>query len=137
MRFCRPTCLSTYAPVSYTHLRSYPITPTYAGKLYIDFAQQVLLSESQINRKIGSVVSNPRMRIRIGISPSKSVLIMPELINSILKEFPDCIISLEDSKDENSLFAMLENNEIDVMIGSPHQNTIKYKSCLLYTSRCV
>lgn len=53
---------------------------------------------------------------------------MPELINSILKEFPDCIISLEDSKDENSLFAMLENNEIDVMIGSPHQNTIKYKS---------
>ncbi len=108
--------------------KSYPITPTYAGKLYIDFAQQVLLSESQINRKIGSVVSNPRMRIRIGISPSKSVLIMPELINSILKEFPDCIISLEDSKDENSLFAMLENNEIDVMIGSPHQNTIKYKS---------
>lgn len=108
--------------------KSYPITPTYAGKLYIDFAQQVLLSESQINRKISNTVSNPRMRIRIGISPSKSVLIMPELLHSILEEFPDCIISLEDSKSENDLFALLENNEIDVMIGSPIRNNLKYKS---------
>lgn len=108
--------------------KSYPITPTYAGKLYIDFAQQVLLSESQINRKISSTISNPRMRIRIGISPSKSILIMPELIHSILEEFPDCIISLVDNRDENGLFSMLENNEIDVMIGSPTDNTVKYKS---------
>ncbi len=108
--------------------KSYPIMPTYAGKLYIEFAQQVLFSESQINRKINNTISNPRMRIRIGISPSKSVLIMPELIHSILEEFPDCIISLEDGKDEHGLFAMLENNEIDVMIGSPIHNNVKYKS---------
>lgn len=108
--------------------KSYPIMPTYAGKLYVEFAQQVLFSESQINRKISNTISNPRMRIRIGISPSKSVLIMPELIHSILEEFPDCIISLEDNKDEHGLFEMLENNEIDVMIGSPVHNTIKYKS---------
>ena len=102
--------------------------PTYAGKMYIEFAQQVLFSESQINRKINNTISNPRMRIRIGISPSKSALIMPELIYSILEEFPDCIISLEDGKDEHGLFAMLENNEIDVMIGSPVHNNVKYKS---------
>ena len=65
--------------------KSYPITPTYAGKLYIDFAQQVLLSESQINRKIGSVVYNPRMRNRIGMYPCKSVLNMAEQINNNLK----------------------------------------------------
>ncbi len=53
---------------------------------------------------------------------------MPELIYSILEEFPDCIISLEDGKDEHGLFAMLENNEIDVMIGSPVHNNVKYKS---------
>ena len=108
--------------------KSYPIMPTYAGKMYIEFAQQVLFSESQINRKINNTISNPRMRIRIGISPSKSALIMPELIYSILEEFPDCIISLEDGKDEHGLFAMLENNEIDVMIGSPVHNNVRYKS---------
>lgn len=111
--------------------KSYPIMPTYAGKLYIEFAQQVLLSESQINRKISNVVSNPRTRIRIGISPSKSVLLMPELIRMLLEEYPDCIISVEDNKDENGLFAMLENNEIDVMIGSPIHNTVQYKSQFL------
>ena len=108
--------------------KSYPIMPTYAGKLYIEFAQQVLFSESQINRKINNTISNPRMRIRIGISPSKSALIMPELIYSILEEFPDCIISLEDGRDEHGLYTMLENNEIDVMIGSPSHNNVKYKS---------
>lgn len=108
--------------------KSYPIMPTYAGKLYIDFAQKVLLSESQINRKISNAISNPRVRIRIGISPSKSILIMPELLHTILEEFPDCIISLEDSKSENDLFTMLDNNEIDVMIGSPIHNSLKYKS---------
>ena len=117
--------------------KSYPVTPTYAGKLYIEFAQQVLFSESQINRKINSVISNPRIRIRICISPSKSVLIMPELIRSVLDEFPDCLISLEDNKDENGLYAMLENNEIDVMIGSPVHNTVKYKSQFIANERLV
>lgn len=56
---------------------------------------------------------------------------MPELIRTLLEEYPDCIISIEDSKDENGLFTMLGNNEIDVMIGSPIHNTIQYKSQFL------
>lgn len=89
--------------------KKYPIMPTHAGKLYIEFAQQVLLSESQINRRITNIAANPRLRLRIGVPPSRSMILMPEIVHAIYLDYPDCLISLEDNKNERELLEMLEN----------------------------
>lgn len=108
--------------------KTYPITPTYAGKIYIEFAQQVLLSEAQINRKISSIISNPRIHVRIGIAPYRSALIIPDIVRVIMDEFPNCMISIEDSIPEQELYNMLENHDLDIMIGNSHANIAKFSN---------
>lgn len=117
--------------------KKYPIMPTDAGKLYIEFAQQVLLSESQVNRRITNIAANPRLRLRIGIPPSRSMIIMPEIIHAIYLDYPDCFISLEDSKNERELLEMLEKHEIDIMLGTPQHNVAKFQSQFVANERLV
>ena len=106
--------------------KKYPISPTYAGKLFIEFAQQVLLSEALINQKIISVASEPREYLRIGISPHRSPLMLPDIVSDIIAVFPNCSIYIEDSTKENDLYEMLKDHHIDVMIGNPIQNNTKF-----------
>ena len=117
--------------------KKYPIMPTDAGKLYVEFAQQVLLSESQVNRRITNIASNPRLHLRIGIPPSRSMIIMPEIIHAIYLDYPDCFISLEDSKNEPELLEMLEKHEIDIMLGTPQHNVAKFQSQFVANERLV
>lgn len=108
--------------------RTYPVTPTYAGKIYIEFAQQVLLSEARINQKIFNIISTPRIHVRIGVSPYRSALIMPDIVRSIMTEFPNCMISIEDSTPESNLYEMLGNHDLDIMIGNYHSNIAKFSN---------
>lgn len=108
--------------------KAYPITPTYAGKIYIEFAQQVLLSEAQVNRKISSIISNPRIHVRVGVSPHRSALILPDIACTIMAEFPNCMISIVDNFPEEKLYDMLENHDLDIMIGNSHTNIAKFSN---------
>lgn len=117
--------------------KKYPIMPTHAGKLYIEFAQQVLLSESQINRRITNIAANPRLRLRIGVPPSRSMILMPEIVHAIYLDYPDCLISLEDNKNERELLEMLEKHDIDIMLGTPTHNAVKFQSQFVANERLV
>lgn len=108
--------------------KKYPLSPTYAGKIFIEFAQQVLLSEALVNQKMVAIASEPREYLRIGISPHRSSFMMPDVVCDMMSKFPNCSLYIEDSTNENRLYKMLETHSIDIMIGNPIQNNAKFNS---------
>jgi DNA-binding transcriptional LysR family regulator len=106
--------------------KKYPLSPTYAGKIFIEFAQQVLLSEALVNQKMVAIASEPREYLRIGISPHRSSFMMPDVVCDMMSKFPNCSIYIEDSTNETQLYKMLEAHNIDIMIGNPIQNNAKF-----------
>ncbi|MGN0404497.1 MAG: LysR family transcriptional regulator [Bariatricus sp.] len=103
---------------------------TYAGTLFYEWAVSTLSSHRQMSLKLSDISKNTRHLIRIGISPHRSLIVLPEILTRFYAEFPHCEINLIE-KPTIVLKTMLENNEIDFLLDVAHPDTINYESELL------
>lgn len=105
-----------------------PLTLTYAGKLYVEWAKQILLSESQVERRISTISKDQSLRLVVGIAPHRSPLMLPKIIGNLAAEFPDCSIVIEDGLIEEALYEKVYNHEIDLLVGDTQPDTIRFKN---------
>lgn len=103
---------------------------TYAGKLFYEWAVSTLQSNHQLNIKLSDISEQKRQLIRIGISPHRSGIILPSVLEKFCLEFPSCEIHIFE-KPTYLLKKLLENNEIDLLIDVAHPDNINFQSDLL------
>lgn len=115
--------------------RSVPMQLTNAGKIFVEWAEQVLLSESQMNRRVELTKSGLRFRLAIGVAPHRSEFMLPAIIKLILEEYPQCMIYLEDGFIETSLYEKLANRELDLVIGNPPPDTVRFSTQFITAER--
>lgn len=107
-----------------------PVALTYAGELYVEWARQILKSEEDISRKIAEVGANKHFRIKIGISPHRSTLLMPIVLKHFQTRHSNASIVLVE-KATTELLPLLEAGKIDLLIDEKNQDSLQYTSILL------
>ena len=112
-----------------------PLETTSAGKEYVEWAQQVLLSEAQIYRHISDIRTSGQIRMRVGISPHRSAFMLPQVVQDVLQEFPSCAFSIEDGVHESDLYDLLYDRQIDLMIGAAHPDETRFESTFITNER--
>ncbi|MGN0295342.1 MAG: LysR family transcriptional regulator [Lachnospiraceae bacterium] len=106
------------------------ITPTYAGSLFYEWAVSTLHSQQQLTAKMDDIAKERRHLIRFGISPHRSILLLPEIVKQFYQDFPDCELRIEESP-TFQLRKLLDNNELDFMVDIPNPDTLNYRNDLL------
>lgn len=109
---------------------------TYAGSLFYDWAASTLHSQGQLQMKLSDITNENRRLIRMGLSPHRSLIMLPAILEQFYADYPECEIHIVE-KPTYILKKLLENHEIDFMIDVPHPDTINFQSEQLTEERIV
>lgn len=73
-----------------------PLTVTPAGEHFFREAEKLLYQEDQLLRSMAEFQSGKRGRLTIGISPFRSLYLMPRILTKMREKYPDVQISLQE-----------------------------------------
>lgn len=104
-----------------------PITLTYAGEVFVEWARNVLFSSEQLRQKMFDISKQKSFKLVIGITPYRSTYVLPPVIAQLKLKYPDCYVVVEEYP-TTILHKLLEEHKIDILIDTPHPDTISYTS---------
>lgn len=107
-----------------------PFQLTYAGEIFVKWANQVLASHKQLNQRISDIVNEKEIKLTIGMSPYRSTFLLPEIVAKFKEEYPDCNLTLEEHPTD-ILHKMLDEEKIDLMIDIPYGDPSNYESIVI------
>ncbi len=76
---------------------SSPLTLTPAGEVFIREARDVVFSEDRLRNSMEAFSSGERGRLVIGISPFRSLYLVPEMIARLTRQFPGLDVILDET----------------------------------------
>lgn len=106
------------------------LIPTYAGKLFCDWASSVLYSRQQLSDKLADISQDLRHYLRIGISPHRSSIVLPDILEEFYREAGNCDIQIVEEP-TYILRQLLEEGELDLIVDVPHPDALNYQSEVL------
>lgn len=112
------------------------LTLTYAGLLFHDWAVSTLNSKKQLSVKLNDISNELRHLIRIGISPHRSPILLPPILERFSALYPQSEISIVEEP-TYTLKKLLEKEQVDFIIDIAHTDTINYESHLLVEEKLV
>lgn len=71
-----------------------PFRLTYAGEKYIQAAERILAANDQLESQIRELKHERTGRIRLGVSVSRAIQILPKALPMFLEQYPDVTIEL-------------------------------------------
>ena len=98
---------------------------TYAGKMFYEWAKSVMALQGRLQDHLQEIKDGSREKIRIGISPHRSTAVTPKMLKRIYETYPSCEIQLIE-KPANELTALLETDQVDMIIDIPRTDTVTY-----------
>ena len=96
-----------------------------AGKVYIDASRKILDIEHQLQNQLADIESNRTGTIIIGISPYRSVHLMPQVVKKFHELHPGIKLVL-DERSGLDLFEGASRGDFDIFVTAPSENTIGY-----------
>lgn len=101
-------------------------TPTYAGQIYIEMAQNILQSQKKAYLQIGDIADNKIGHFTVGITPGRGTQMFSAIFPKFRAKFPDVKVNLfEGSVQENNEKIDLGKVDIGFLTSdSPHPNII-------------
>lgn len=118
-----------------THI---PIQPTHAGRIYLEWAKNVVRAESDLKEKLASVSSGARRHLHVGVSAPRCSRIMSEATAEFCRKHPDCELSFFEVGKRELINAAFVNGTIDFAVLTPQQpEPTLYASRPLCTERYV
>lgn len=109
---------------------------TYAGELFYSWAKSTLHTQAQLHTRLQDIAAQTRRLIRIGISPHRSAILVPDIMEQFYALYPQSEIYLAE-RPTYQLKKMLEEEQLDLIIDVPHPDTINYKSIPLSEEKLV
>ena len=70
------------------------VTPTPAGKLFYDYAKQILDLYKKVENDVYSLVHKVKGPLTIGASPTVAIYLLPEVLYSFTKHYPEVQIEV-------------------------------------------
>lgn len=107
-----------------------PFQLTYAGEIFIKWANQVLLSHKQLSQRIADIVNEKEVKLTIGMSPYRGTFLLPDIAAKFKEEYPECNLTLEEHPTD-ILHKMLDEEKIDLMIDIPYGDPANYESIVV------
>lgn len=107
-----------------------PFQLTYAGQIFIKWANQVLLSHKQVSQRIADIVNEKEVKLTIGMSPYRGTFLLPDIAAKFKEEYPECNLTLEEHPTD-ILHKMLDEEKIDLMIDIPYGDPANYESIVV------
>ncbi len=109
---------------------TYPLTLTYAGKLYVEWAKNTLLSQAQVTKELTAIKKPEHTRLVVGSYAHRNEFLFPEIIEQLSYDYPQCTIVIEEGM-PNALYKGLEDGEIDIIISEPHSDTVRFNNVFI------
>ena len=73
-----------------------PLTLTSAGEYFVRNARELVYKEEQLRKALEKFSSGENGRLVIGVTPFRSLYLMPELVKKIRSEYPGVHVSLQE-----------------------------------------
>ena len=103
---------------------------TYAGSLFYEWAISTIHSHTQLEWKLGDIVSGSRTLIRLGLSPHRSERLLAPVLERFYSMYENCDIQIIEQP-TYILRQMLEEDKLDLILDISSPDTINYESELL------
>ena len=94
---------------------SFPLTPTYAGELFLSSASQILDIKNNLTARYKEIKEETAGRIHIGLSQDRNLIFTPIILPPFIKQYPNVDIVFTES-DQNRLDHLLLDRKIDIII---------------------
>ncbi|MEW6161984.1 MAG: selenium metabolism-associated LysR family transcriptional regulator [Nitrospirota bacterium] len=101
------------------------VTPTPAGRLFYDYAKQILELYKKMENDVYSLVHKARGPLSIGASPTAATYLLPQVFYSFSKNYPEVQIEVSVSNTESTIDYLCEGMiDIGIVEGNPQKTTI-------------
>lgn len=110
------------------------LLPTYAGTLYLSFAQEVLAREQQLQNELSSVIAEQRGWIRVGMHKKRTLYLVPAVLMEFRERYPNIevvIMELESLDMER----MLLSGELDLAVCNRYFSSERIQTINIYEDR--
>lgn len=104
-----------------------PLTLTRAGEIYVGWAEQILRTQRQIERQITDTVEGTDTVLRVGASAERTRFLLSPVMKRFFELRPRCIVQIHDVT-ATQLVKLLEEEKIDILIGTPEVDPVRYTS---------
>lgn len=94
-----------------------PFQTTYAGEKYLHAAQIMLTTQQQLESEIREIRHEHSGRLRLGVSVSRGIQVLPLVIPKFAKKFPKVKVELVESG-SNTLDALIQEGKIDLALAA-------------------
>lgn len=105
-----------------------PFQLTYAGERYLKAAETILEVEDRLKAEMDSIRRQDGGRLRLGISVTRSMQVLPDVLPIFKREYPNVSIELTESASAN-LESLLLKGKIDLALAAtePMEANITYE----------
>lgn len=105
-----------------------PMILTFAGEKYMQAANQILTANEQLETQIRELKNERSGRIRLGISVSRGIQILPKLLPMFQAEYPEVVIELLEAS-SGELEEALTDGKLDLALAAiePTSHSIVYE----------
>lgn len=106
------------------------VTPpklTYAGEQYLETARAMIIQEENLNNILESIRHEERGWLRIGVSIQRGMQLLPLVLPTFTKQFPDVQLLLEE-KGSEFLEQMVDEGKVDLALVTtePSNSNLEY-----------
>ena len=98
-----------------------PFHLTYAGERYLRAVEAMLEIETQLKEEIESIRRDDGGRLRLGISVTRAMQVMPDVIPIFTKAYPNVTIELTEAASA-SLEGLLQKGQVDLALAALEAN---------------
>lgn len=94
-----------------------PFRITYAGEKYLEAADAIISANAQLERQLHEIRNDHSGRLRLGISVSRAMQVMPLVLPTFIEQYPDVKLELTECGSAG-LEELLNNGQIDLAMAA-------------------
>ena len=98
-------------------VRHIPLELTYAGEVLLRYAQDFRRTQEDMHRELSDIAKNQRGVLRIGAAATRGQILLPPVIASFQKSYPNIRIDLTEAANDE-LHQELQNGTLDLAIAN-------------------
>ncbi len=101
-----------------------PMSLTAAGEHFLDQAQELLYREEQLHRSLEAYKSGESGRLEIGISPFRSLYMIPDVVRQMREKYPDVEVVLHEPASDQLRAEAAEGKYDFAVVNLPVDETV-------------
>ena len=110
------------------------LVPTYAGTLYLRFAQEVLYREQQLQNDLYAASLEQLGRLRVGMHKKRTLYLVPAVLMEFQKQYPNIEVSIVEA-DSLDMERLLLAGELDLAICNRYFSSDRIQTYNIYEDR--